>query len=576
MKKQRQINTAMNVNEKRNKTILIVIVVVIAIILLLCGVFATLFFTTDLFKSDKKLFFKYAMNLESRESKNEKNNLIKYFEKKNTTPYSNSGSISANINDPSASEEAQGTDYNISFSGKTDKSKSLAEQEVDLNYNDNIKLPIKYKHVEDIYGLQTDDVGMKYISIDINKLGELLGYPDLDIKSILNNLKNIQDKFKFTDEEEKGIKEYGKLLENELNDEKFSKTDDGSYKLTLSQQDITNIQIKILEKLKGDNVILNKINQIAGEFGEDKKITPENIDECIQDINENEESRENNIVYEIIVHANNGETDNVSISAKDDEENQIKYNLNIESSDDSLKYNNTFTQTSGNNNTEFTFNINLNGLSKVEAVNEDYTLGVRIDFNGKKFGEANYTYNNNIYFDDSITIEPFSDENKLMLTDMGADEIQSFLTAVGERMAQVDQQLKQQAGITSDLSITSPFLSAAALATGIQAYNQATAVIDEGNMNEVAKATFNSKFTQYEGSDVRGVQVKSLIQQVLASNTNGENEDNQIKITGVITLEGTDFIEGDSSVIKSSSKYSVTISKYNDNGLVSEITIEEE
>ena len=69
------------------------------------------------------------------------------------------------------------------------------------------------------------------------------------------------------------------------------------------------------------------------------------------------------------------------------------------------------------------------------------------------------------------------------------------------------------------------------ISLGIMIYNQASGVVNNNAMNEVDISTFNNKFTQYEGTNVRGAQVKALIQQVVTNNvSNSEDSSRQVNV----------------------------------------------
>ena len=74
------------------------------------------------------------------------------------------------------------------------------------------------------------------------------------------------------------------------------------------------------------------------------------------------------------------------------------------------------------------------------------------------------------------------------------------------------------------------------ISLGIMIYNQASGVVNNNAMNEVDISTFNNKFTQYEGTNVRGAQVKALIQQVVTNNVSN-SEDASRKVS--VDINGT-------------------------------------
>ena len=81
------------------------------------------------------------------------------------------------------------------------------------------------------------------------------------------------------------------------------------------------------------------------------------------------------------------------------------------------------------------------------------------------------------------------------------------------------------------------------ISLGILIYNQASGIVGNNTMSEVDIQTFNQKFTQYVGEQ-RGSAVRSLIQQVQASNSAEGNEQRQVTINvGLDDIETGEIYE---------------------------------
>lgn len=112
------------------------------------------------------------------------------------------------------------------------------------------------------------------------------------------------------------------------------------------------------------------------------------------------------------------------------------------------------------------------------------------------------------------------------------------------------------------------------ISLGIMVLNQGKDIIGGSGMSKAQIQAFNSTFTQYEGSK-KGSEVRSLIQEVIASNALEENQDAERKVS--LTLNGSEIIASGAatatgtSAIKNTASYEVTFN-YN-NGLVSEINV---
>ena len=62
-------------------------------------------------------------------------------------------------------------------------------------------------------------------------------------------------------------------------------------------------------------------------------------------------------------------------------------------------------------------------------------------------------------------------------------------------------------------------------------FQQASGVIDQSSMDETAVMTFNQKFTQYEGDNVRGAQVNALVNSIIQNNlSNSDDASKQVII----------------------------------------------
>ena len=66
---------------------------------------------------------------------------------------------------------------------------------------------------------------------------------------------------------------------------------------------------------------------------------------------------------------------------------------------------------------------------------------------------------------------------------------------------------------------------------GIMVYRQAAGVVDSNAMDEVAVSSFNEKFQQYVGENVRGAKVNALLSSVVQNNlSNSDDESKQVKV----------------------------------------------
>ena len=110
-------------------------------------------------------------------------------------------------------------------------------------------------------------------------------------------------------------------------------------------------------------------------------------------------------------------------------------------------------------------------------------------------------------------------------------------------------------------------LSILIISLGVVVFQQAQNIANSNGMSDVEKTAFNSKFTQYERDEIKGTEVRALVQVARTSNADPNNEEKQVKINNKAPGEDT-FATG--TTYKVVCGYS---SQGNNKGLVDNITI---
>ena len=333
--------------QKKSKKLLIVIVVLLILILLTIGGIAFTYFATDAFKTNKELFIKYASSLLDEETGLIDTNLKQYYEKLKTTAYENNGTLNFNINIPNAKEITErANNFSISFSGKVDYSNEKAQQDITLDYGNDVQFPISYRQVGNMAGLQTDYVGSNYIAIRNENLPELV--QNLGLTSTFSNvpekLEVSENSPILTQEEMKQLQEkYLNTIISDLQENNFTKIETNTevgYQLTLDGTQLKNIIIKILDVLKNDTNLLDKINQMLQSS---EKIDTNTIEEMQENINNNRAIdseklemviyQKNGIVNKITVQLNEGKLELEKIKGG----NELQYLVTLQNTDETQK-----------------------------------------------------------------------------------------------------------------------------------------------------------------------------------------------------------------------------------------------
>jgi len=565
-------------NQKKNTKILLILIIIIVIIIL-AGV-GILVFATDIFKSDKEMFFKYMADIGDPKKGFIDEELKQYFEKKNNTPYNDEGEFSVNISSDNEQKKFENVNnFNISFSGQVDTANSKAAQNISLNYSNDVKFPINYKQIENKIGLQTKYVGSKFVAIETEKLNKFSEDLD-DVESYGEMVDKLQkmEKVELTEDEKSHIKDtYITVINQQLEKDKFSKvkeSDMSGYKLSLTGTDLQNVLVKLLETLKNDQTTVDKLNEYLKIQKNSAKITASQIDDAIKSIKDDTDFSDKN--FEITVYQKNRDvcklvietTEGTIAIEKKIEGNQQNIDVSYEMKEDKKS--------------KISFSANFENLESLQNIKENYELIMSLpevaesstttDVDSKVV-VYKYNFSNDVNFTDSATVEDFSSDNSLMLTDYDSDQVSSFLNAVVERISEVNEQQMGQLGLeASENPIVNIIPSIGLYLGNMNVLNQVNS-----NMSEAEINNFNQKFEAYESTNLKGVTVKGLLS-TISLNNQSEETSNEIK---EINYNGEEYEASEQNItlikgeIDTEKSYRVEFEKDQDTGLIYRAVINE-
>lgn len=570
-------------NQKKNTKILLILIIIIVIIIL-AGV-GILVFATDIFKSDKEMFFKYMADIGDPKKGFIDEELKQYFEKKNNTPYNDKGEFSINIScDPNTlSKNLQKNvdstnNFNISFSGQVDTANSKAAQNILLNYSNDVKFPINYKQIENKIGLQTKYVGSKFVAIETEKLNKFSEDLD-DVESYGEMVDKLQkmEKVELTEDEKSHIKDtYITVINQQLEKDKFSKvkeSDMSGYKLSLTGTDLQNVLVKLLETLKNDQTTVDKLNEYLKIQKNSAKITASQIDDAIKSIKDDTDFSDKN--FEITVYQKNRDVCKLVIETT---EGTIAIEKKIEGNQQNIDVS---YEVKEDKKSKISFSANFENLESLQNIKENYELIIsspevtESSTTKDVDSEVVYKYNfsNDVNFTDSATVEDFSSDNSLMLTDYDSDQVSNFLNAVVERISEVNEQQMGQLGLeASENPIVNIIPSIGLYLGNMNVLNKVNS-----NMSEAEINNFNQKFEAYESTNLKGVTVKGLLSTIYLNNQSEEtsNEIKEINYNGEeyeASEQNITLIKGEIDTEKS---YRVEFEKDQDTGLIYRAVINE-
>ena len=344
--------------QKKSKSLLITVIILLVIILLLVGVVAYLYFFTDMFKSNKQLFFKYTSQIVQSEDGFIDNQLMQYFQKKSSTSYENNGEITFDVSIPNMEDDLElANNFNITFSGKEVPNDSKSEKEISLNYSDSVNFPLTYRKTNTVTGIQTQYIGSSFVAVRNDE--EISGLEDI------NNILKLQN-VEFSDEEIQNLKTtYFDNILNTLDDNKFSTLTEGDltgYRLTLTGEELKNTLIQILNVLKTDANTTHKLNEILQGIGTNTQLNEDSIDDVIESINEWELNND----IEMTVYATGGNLSRMDVGSSG-----ITLVMNEEKNGQDITY--TATLNADEQDTNAVFTAKYAGLAS-DSVTETYEL----------------------------------------------------------------------------------------------------------------------------------------------------------------------------------------------------------
>lgn len=408
-------------------------VLIVLILLGIGGAYA--YFATDAFKSEKEMFFEYLLtNVEDEK-------VLEYVKKQESTPYTDKGEISIKSQGENSLARAEDetvqmlNNSKITFEGKVDNNKKLAEQTMTMNFAQGFNVPVKIRRDGDIIGIQSNLLDSKFIAVRNSNLKSLLERFGADAENVPDKIDF--EKSQFTAEELETLKDrYFSILNNNLEEELFSKEKiDGQTILTLNMTDkkCTEIMIDILETLRNDDIILNKISLTM-----DKQDFKDSIDDAIDEAKDIETSDKNALCIKLYVESksvkkiemtmndpeNNKSVAKVEIS-KEQNGNDLVYtiNVNADSEDDG--------KISIDTKIEYKNLLDLNNLNNIE---ENYEIRVKTTDTYEDEMDISLNYTNSKTFTTDVNIEGINSNNATIINDATDDELDELLTKIYENL----------------------------------------------------------------------------------------------------------------------------------------------
>lgn len=568
---------------KKRIALAIAIPSIIVIIIIITGIL--LYLNTDMFKSNKTLFFKYfGKNSENIKEIEEIFESTEYEKNLQNNKYTDDINIKVNYtnNLQTTSEDNSNTINNVKLliKGKEDKNNKYSYKDFKLEKDKNIAtntenqsssensnesnnkeqniMEVEYIKNDNNYGIRFSDLFKQYLLVENNNLKDLfrkIGYSEQELENVPDSIEindiTLSD-IKFTEDEIKQLSEkYSEIINKKVSKEKFEKNSKqvitineknittNAYILKLTNEELNNLYVDLLESLKQDEIILNKIESIqnkinsininSSESKDLKESFTEEIDLQIEKINK---TNIGNQETKIIVYENSGKTIRTAIQGKDYEINfdyintQDEKNIELIVKKDEIE----------------TYNIKLkkdkDGI-KLDIYSNDETNPIKISLEQNK-NESDKKCSNNInlkYENANSKLEvsaeqeinivdnfenenTLNDQNSILLNGLEKEQLQAVLNQVSEEVQQKINSISEEVKINDIQEILEEL--------GIINKQQN---IEAGGITETEKNRFNSKFEILKGEELDNENVLKVVEAVKDNIINAQVDTNEeIKI----------------------------------------------
>ena len=465
----------------KNKKVLIILSI-IAIIIVIAIVIGVLYFATDLFKTDKQLFYKYIAKVQVMD--NEFVNQYTAASEK-ITKHSNSSlaNIDLSTSIPNAETGIAGVQeiLKITSNGLVNAPLKQSYRDYTLSTNNQNLLTLKYMRDNNIYALGADNIVTKYIAVENSNLKELftkLGVEDTtDIPDSIPT--NYEEILKIDEQTLASLNQtYLTLIYNNVDETHFYKTVNEDKTVTigvsLSEQETYNLFKIILETAKNDSTLLNLIINKAQLLGY-TNITVQDVQSEIQtyidDINDDTYLTDKDFIKLSIVKQ---DKDIIAIELETNYEKEVsttageivvdvkptveknRYNVMLDFSESnkltiSMKENNIEKMSIAINYSYNTDNINLN--AELSVVENEINSTIKIQYQISDYQTENILQNCIIDFKDNteetkyqvnlsneiklkqdVQIAKLTTENSAKINNMTSEEISHLITAIVARV----------------------------------------------------------------------------------------------------------------------------------------------
>ena len=576
------------------------------IVLILAGIFTYLFIATNIFKSKQQLFYEYtAKAIEQIEQMADSKTLENYKKEMNNNNFETNTTVDFKYSE--GGEVSSGYN-NLNINIKTQKENEYNYKNAQILFGDKSIVQVEGIQENNLYGIRFTNIFNQFVTLKNGKNIEGLSLTDENlgmIKDIIEDNEEFYNGILFTKQDYQELKEkYMQIIVEALNTGTFYKQSKSvitvnsqtvkttAYSCQISGLQVQNLVIKLLNTLKNDDIIVEKVKKLLN----DSKKYEDYVEELLRNAEDTKYSDMKVTIYEqnenIIRTAISIGTDSIIIEgSKNNTQNILKVQHELLNNEKEVSQQVSISKSTTDSNEEYIFNIEVvNGEEKysVDAtVDSDYkSINLDLDFY-KDIVNIKVKAKNSITDTLSQKVE-LGTSNNIVVNDLNSD----LLKVVVDKMksAYTDTLVKRYNILVKKLK-SEDLMKAlkSILSEGNfdeeEQPNQSDTSIDE-QMTKEEINRFNAKFEFYSGTEISGENVKVLLDVVKDNlesvditpvNTTESTSDNKTKENIKLNIkkdnENVDLANAVIDKIDSEKKYDITINYNKDTGMTESIII---
>ena len=250
------------------------LILIFSIVIILFATIFVLYMTTDIFRTKRDAFFRYAMQIPDIFDVLDTNSDYQTYQKtKQTNTYLTTGEMKITSSENIADESIL-SKVNMTVFGKTDNKKEQANYDITIRSDNNNLFSMTAARDKDLYGFYSEQIADGYIVFRNDNLTELATKMNIENAKNIPNQITIFNKDQILDIsniEKKHLEQYVKIIRNQAPDTSYSKSqnekieiegqkyDTTAYTLSLNSEQNSNLQINLLNELVKDSIMMNFI-----------------------------------------------------------------------------------------------------------------------------------------------------------------------------------------------------------------------------------------------------------------------------------------------------------------------------